>query len=40
MTAKTAMPKKFHLAWFTNFVVDEWLAPFSAAGGNPWDGEF
>lgn len=40
MTAKTAMPKKFHLAWFTNFVVDEWLAPFSATGGNPWDGEF
>lgn len=35
-----ATPKKFHLAWFTNFVIDEWLAPFSSAGGNPWDGEF
>jgi FMN-dependent oxidoreductase (nitrilotriacetate monooxygenase family) len=33
-------PKKFHLAWFTNFVVDEWNEPFSSAGGNPWDGEF
>jgi len=32
--------RKFHLAWFTNFVVDEWLEPMSAAGGHPWDGEF
>jgi FMN-dependent oxidoreductase (nitrilotriacetate monooxygenase family) len=30
---------RFHLAWFTNFAVDEWNAPF-AAGGAPWDGEF
>lgn len=33
-------PKKFHLAWFTNFVVDEWHEPFASAGGNPWDGQF
>src|SRR5882672_3714162 len=32
--------KKFHLAWFTNFTLDEWLEPLSSAGGNPWDGEF
>ncbi len=32
--------KKFHLAWFTNFVVDEWNEPFASAGGSPWDGEF
>jgi FMN-dependent oxidoreductase (nitrilotriacetate monooxygenase family) len=32
--------RKFHLAWFTNFVVDEWLEPFSAGGGSPWSGEF
>jgi FMN-dependent oxidoreductase (nitrilotriacetate monooxygenase family) len=36
-----AMPrKKFHLGWFTNFALDEWKAPFAAAGGNPWSGEF
>ncbi len=35
-----ATPKKFHLAWFTNFVVDEWNETFSSAGGNPWDGNF
>jgi FMN-dependent oxidoreductase (nitrilotriacetate monooxygenase family) len=28
-----------HLAWFTNFTVDEWNAPF-ASGGSPWTGEF
>ena len=33
-------PKKFHLGWFTNFVLDEWHEPFSSGGGNPWDGEF
>jgi len=33
------MPKPFHLAWFMNFSVDEWNAPFSA-GGDPWTGEF
>ena len=27
--------KKFHLAWFTNFVIDEWLKPFSSADGYP-----
>lgn len=32
--------KKFHLGWFTNFCVDEWRTPMSAAGGNPWSGEF
>jgi FMN-dependent oxidoreductase (nitrilotriacetate monooxygenase family) len=32
--------RKFHLAWFTNFTADEWLDPFSAAGGQPWTGEF
>jgi long-chain alkane monooxygenase len=34
------LPRKFHLAWFTNFGVDEWLDPMSAAGGNPWSGGF
>jgi FMN-dependent oxidoreductase (nitrilotriacetate monooxygenase family) len=33
-------PKKFHLAWFTNFAADEWNEPFAASGGNPWNGEF
>lgn len=33
-------PKKFHLGWFTNFVLDEWNEPFSSGGGHPWDGEF
>jgi FMN-dependent oxidoreductase (nitrilotriacetate monooxygenase family) len=33
------MAKPFHLAWFMNFAVDEWNAPF-AAGGKPWTGEF
>ncbi|SON55663.1 Dimethyl-sulfide monooxygenase [Hartmannibacter diazotrophicus] len=33
------MTKPFHLAWFMNFSVDEWNAPFSA-GGEPWSGEF
>jgi alkanesulfonate monooxygenase SsuD/methylene tetrahydromethanopterin reductase-like flavin-dependent oxidoreductase (luciferase family) len=32
--------KKFHLGWFTNFAIDEWLEPLSSAGGNPWDGKF
>jgi FMN-dependent oxidoreductase (nitrilotriacetate monooxygenase family) len=32
--------KKFHLGWFTNFAIDEWLEPMSSAGGNPWDGKF
>jgi FMN-dependent oxidoreductase (nitrilotriacetate monooxygenase family) len=32
--------QKFHLAWFTNFALDEWLEPFAAAGGNPWSGDF
>lgn len=31
---------KFHLAWFTNFALDEWHEPFASAGGNPWDGDF
>ncbi|MDH4415159.1 MAG: NtaA/DmoA family FMN-dependent monooxygenase [Rhizobium sp.] len=33
------MSKSFHLAWFMNFSVDDWNAPFSA-GGKPWDGNF
>ena len=32
--------RKFHLGWFANFAVDEWLEPFSSAGGSPWTGEF
>jgi FMN-dependent oxidoreductase (nitrilotriacetate monooxygenase family) len=32
--------KKFHMAWFAHFAVDEWLDPLSSAGGNPWDGKF
>jgi FMN-dependent oxidoreductase (nitrilotriacetate monooxygenase family) len=32
--------KKFHMAWFTNFVLDEWLEPFASGGGNPWAGDF
>src|SRR5438105_9737174 len=31
---------RFHLAWFTNFAVDEWNLPLSSAGGEPWDGQF
>ena len=27
--------KKFHLAWFTNFVQDEWNEPLASAGGSP-----
>jgi FMN-dependent oxidoreductase (nitrilotriacetate monooxygenase family) len=32
--------KKFHLGWFSNFAIDEWLEPLSSAGGSPWDGKF
>jgi len=32
--------KKFHLSWFTSFVVDEWNEPFASAGGAPWNGDF
>src|ERR1700755_429568 len=32
--------KKFHLGWFSNFSIDEWLEPLSSAGGHPWDGKF
>ena len=35
-----AKQQKFHLAWFTNFVLDEWNEPFASAGGNPWTGDF
>lgn len=31
---------RFHLAWFTNFALDEWTAPLSSAGGSPWTGDF
>ena len=34
------MPKKFHLAWFTSFSVDEWLDPMTSSGGYPWSGDF
>ena len=33
------MPKRFHLAWFTNFTAGAWDATFSH-GGAPWDGKF
>jgi hypothetical protein len=33
------MPKRFHLAWFTNFTHGDWNAPFSHRG-SPWDGKF
>jgi hypothetical protein len=33
------MPKRFHLAWFTNFTPVDWNAPFSHRG-SPWDGKF
>jgi len=32
--------RKFHLAWFLNFTVDEWNKPHAGLGGNPWDGRF
>jgi FMN-dependent oxidoreductase (nitrilotriacetate monooxygenase family) len=32
--------KKFHLAWFTTFGVDEWLDPMASGGGKPWTGDF
>ena len=32
--------KRFHLAWFAHFAVDEWLDPLTSAGGSPWDGKF
>jgi alkanesulfonate monooxygenase SsuD/methylene tetrahydromethanopterin reductase-like flavin-dependent oxidoreductase (luciferase family) len=32
--------RKFHLAWFTNFVQDEWNEPFASAGGSPWSADF
>jgi FMN-dependent oxidoreductase (nitrilotriacetate monooxygenase family) len=32
--------KKFHLAWFTNFVQDEWNEPLASAGGSPWSADF
>lgn len=33
-------PRKFHLAWFSNFSLDEWQQPFASGGGNPWNGRF
>jgi long-chain alkane monooxygenase len=33
------LPKRFHLAWFTNFTAGNWNATFSH-GGSPWDGKF
>ena len=33
------MPKRFHLAWFTNFTAGNWDGTFSH-GGSPWDGRF
>lgn len=31
---------RFHLAWFLNFVADDWNGTWSGAGGNPWNGKF
>src|SRR5712671_5691936 len=33
------LPKRFHLAWFTNFTAGAWDATFTH-GGSPWDGKF
>jgi FMN-dependent oxidoreductase (nitrilotriacetate monooxygenase family) len=33
------MPKPFHMAWFCNFVADEWDGPWGS-DGEPWTGEF
>src|SRR6188474_2227560 len=33
------MPKPFHMAWFCNFVADEWNGPWGS-DGEPWTGEF
>jgi len=33
------LPKRFHLAWFTNFTAGNWSETFSH-GGSPWDGKF
>jgi long-chain alkane monooxygenase len=33
------MPRRFHLAWFTNFTAGDWNGTFSH-GGSPWDGRF
>jgi FMN-dependent oxidoreductase (nitrilotriacetate monooxygenase family) len=33
-------PRKFHLGWFTSFVVDEWNEPFASSGGTPFTGDF
>ena len=33
------MPRRFHLAWFTNFTAGNWSETFSH-GGSPWDGKF
>jgi FMN-dependent oxidoreductase (nitrilotriacetate monooxygenase family) len=37
MPEDRAMPKPFHLAWFTNFTAGNWDGVFSH-GGTPWDG--
>jgi hypothetical protein len=36
---EVGLPKRFHLAWFTNFTAGAWDATFSH-GGSPWDGKF
>lgn len=33
------MSEKFHLAWFLNFVADDWVGTFGA-GGTSWAGDF
>lgn len=33
------MATPFHLAWFCNFVADDWLGPWGS-GGTPWTGDF
>jgi long-chain alkane monooxygenase len=36
---EAGLPKRFHLAWFTNFTAGDWRGVFSH-GGSPWDGKF
>jgi FMN-dependent oxidoreductase (nitrilotriacetate monooxygenase family) len=39
MTRGRAVPNRFHLAWFMNFVADEWSGNWGA-GGRDWSGQF
>jgi len=33
------VPDRFHLAWFLNFVADDWYGPWGS-GGSSWAGDF